>query len=922
MVVSSAVVPVLQSLLTSSLPHPEADWQYCAYELPAEVLPGLDLFSGPAQVPVGTAVSSLAFLCHWLYSCGHYLRALPLLSLYLHWAGPVCRDPIRTAEARILKVQVLTELALFGDALRELACLIQGERIPQNHRPFRTTDPQAVTQASTAAFICEEELDTSKPLLESSNLQAVQELVSSRPGSDLCALYGPRALSRLAVARVQLILALCRSIHPLPQPLGPGDLEGPVQDIPRDHSSPPSDIERCPSSEPRPRPVSSPTAGVEEPPRLLLDPERGPRPPAKLKALSGTCLRSVGGDVEELELAIETMLLLSAVSLQQGRPAYSVHAVSPQAGVLEADPSDVPQAVEAGERVGRALWLRCRLALISALVAHIPGTAIHPGVDSSAEAARLLAEGLQEAESWGDPDTRALLLLQGALLHTHRGAPRETSTSLLQVRGGGGALSAQRALSPRSSLSLVSSVLQLSDLSSSDSQRLLLHAHQLLLQQLSALGESLPVGEDGRVSLTSSLGLKNIYLPQLPCWPGPHCTWDWWSSSLVSLDQWEPQAALETFLQAIRVTQPHSHTLQLIRSSYLEMASVYLLQWQRSSSRAQQQQSPTPSCPRDREHKAPGWQKARMLLDRAVTERELLLLYCWVCVRAASQVSEAISGRARLCAAREPLQPPDARCLPELTASDLLSPCGGLEPLREFSSVSPALGAAGPHCPEMTWAHLARYHAHILNLHHIATRPVPGCGALLSPRLPAVLLQPHSAQSAGREGTSDDTFPWASAANEQLCLQWHRPQLDPSQNQDTVLLTFTLNRSPLSAQRPTTLALSQLQCGQRPVSLNRLRAVHADLRSVCMRADVSSPPFLGPKRSGHAEKEMLQERSRSVCAQIRALLQLNPDPALITEVPFEPSLQNLSDLERCFNPGGGALLSEGGIIQWLASLLL
>lgn len=55
------------------------------------------------------------------------------------------------------------------------------------------------------------------------------------------------------------------------------------------------------------------------------------------------------------------------------------------------------------------------------------------GADSSAEALRLLKEGLAEAEAWGDPDTKALLLLQGVQLNTNRGRPREDSTAMLQV---------------------------------------------------------------------------------------------------------------------------------------------------------------------------------------------------------------------------------------------------------------------------------------------------------------------------------------------------------------------------------------------------------------------------------------------------------------------------------------------------------
>ncbi|KAJ8245685.1 hypothetical protein GJAV_G00273380 [Gymnothorax javanicus] len=240
--------------------------------------------------------------------------------------------------------------------------------------------------------------------------------------------------------------------------------------------------------------------------------------------------------MEELELAVEIRLLQTAVSLEQGKAASSAdQAVSALRWLQDAhtpdrkphptdslatptttpaDLSDDPHVVEARERMGRALWLRCRLALLKALAAQIPGTAIQPGVDSSAEATTLLAEGLQEAESWGDPDTRALLLQQEVLLHTHRGRSREESAVLLQETVG--LLSGSHSLSPRSTLTLATSALHLNDLRKTGNHSLLLLTQELLQQQLCDLGESVLIGQDCQVVLPSSPSLRNIYLPQLP----------------------------------------------------------------------------------------------------------------------------------------------------------------------------------------------------------------------------------------------------------------------------------------------------------------------------------------------------------------------------------------------------------------------
>lgn len=157
-----------QCLLRASLPHPQSDLQYSSYTVGEELVPGLDLFSEPDRGHLGTTVSSLAFLCHWLYTSGHHLtvhtqtasemspyslfsallfgqspmwqcillfhfeltkhltrefsrrlkkvsywfqclcvlllQALPMLALYLHFVGTVCRDPHLTIKGRILKV--------------------------------------------------------------------------------------------------------------------------------------------------------------------------------------------------------------------------------------------------------------------------------------------------------------------------------------------------------------------------------------------------------------------------------------------------------------------------------------------------------------------------------------------------------------------------------------------------------------------------------------------------------------------------------------------------------------------------------------------------------------------------------------------------------------------------------------------------
>lgn len=56
--------------------QPLADLQFAHHSIGEELLPGTDLFSEPHRVHLGTTVSSLKFLCHWLYTKGFYTTVL------------------------------------------------------------------------------------------------------------------------------------------------------------------------------------------------------------------------------------------------------------------------------------------------------------------------------------------------------------------------------------------------------------------------------------------------------------------------------------------------------------------------------------------------------------------------------------------------------------------------------------------------------------------------------------------------------------------------------------------------------------------------------------------------------------------------------------------------------------------------------
>ncbi|KAI5617889.1 cilia- and flagella-associated protein 54 isoform X1, partial [Silurus asotus] len=121
---------LFKCLLKASMPHPDNDLEYSSYTLNTELIPGMNVFSEVDQTFAGSTVASLDFVCHWLYTSGHHLTALPLVVLYQYVASTVCRHPQLTAASRILKVKMLTELHLFAEAVKEIHNLCDGEEVP------------------------------------------------------------------------------------------------------------------------------------------------------------------------------------------------------------------------------------------------------------------------------------------------------------------------------------------------------------------------------------------------------------------------------------------------------------------------------------------------------------------------------------------------------------------------------------------------------------------------------------------------------------------------------------------------------------------------------------------------------------------------------------------------------------------------
>ncbi|XP_051544314.1 cilia- and flagella-associated protein 54 [Myxocyprinus asiaticus] len=826
---------LFKCLLMASMPHPMTDLAYATYTVETELIPGVDLFSEPDRGNLGTTVASLSFLCQWLYTSGHVLKALPMLALYLYIARTVCRDTHLTVTCRILKVKVLTELGAITQAVKELNSLTFGKEIPLPHVCYHKAEKPSWTRKK---FI------QGKPLLDPSNLQVLEDVVNRSPKGDIMSLYGSRLTRQLLMARVHLILTICSTIHDLPEPLTPevSETEEKSSTLKRCSSTP------CVSDAPTTEESHCTAPSKSKKPKgLQLNAEKDKLTLARVKAkllkeahalVSPELFapQQLCNNPEELEAAVEIRLLMSNINMQQGRVAASAdlavsamsllqsspvfqsdfrplppprppssvlrrsraktHQISSQVAksVVSLQTGDVPAEVEARERLDPIFWLRCRLAVVCSLVGHIPGTAIYSGADSSVEALRLLKEGLAEAEAWGDPDTKAQLLLQGVQLNTYRGRPREDSTSMLQEIVS--LLSGRNVLPLRSQMALAEAALLLSELRGTGSQTLHLLTQKLLQQQLCALGESICLKKGGEVQLLSE-GLKNIYLPQLPLLAkttmrmGQSLALQALSSSLdggeepwrplvsaqdvlqsafsisqasakrdlqleadilyctgkvgirlISMQKSDPQKVIEALLECILFNHTHSHNLLLIHRCYLKMALIYLQQWEQSDPPPAHLTSPSSPKP-DKTSKE--------------TVGDTYLLLFWVCLRGALKTSEAIGKCVHLHGFSEVteghLPPSSIKALPDFALNDLFHPCGGLENPGNCIPIPETLMDTelnGRKCSQLTWTHMSRYYMHLVNLLHVSSQPgaVQGVDGLLSvagdPNLALRLSQLHT----------------------------------------------------------------------------------------------------------------------------------------------------------------------------------
>uniref|UniRef100_A0A670IXX3 Cilia and flagella associated protein 54 n=1 Tax=Podarcis muralis TaxID=64176 RepID=A0A670IXX3_PODMU len=250
----------------------------------------------------------------------------------------------------------------------------------------------------------------------------------------------------------------------------------------------------------------------------------------------------------ELETVIEAKLQLAAIAQQRLQTAFSAalafsaikllqdatifkksldsikkpeRKIEINGDIIYVEDSNLLHNVTARKHMNIHIWLRCRLALVTAMTAQARGIETMKENELK-ECSSLIGEVQMEAEEFNDVETLAEITMQAVMLGLQEGKPVADIKCCLQnvIR----LLEEKTLISPPASLTLVQSMLLLTDImktqagedsdnhtSKTDQMDVLIMAHTILY----ILGQLLEKPTADPTLITLLEPLKNIYLPHI-----------------------------------------------------------------------------------------------------------------------------------------------------------------------------------------------------------------------------------------------------------------------------------------------------------------------------------------------------------------------------------------------------------------------
>nr|XP_051701750.1 cilia- and flagella-associated protein 54 isoform X4 [Oryctolagus cuniculus] len=532
---------LFQGLLRTTLPNPKSECTYAQYEI-TQLLPGIELFSDRYRADICSVVASLYYVTRELHFAKQNLIVLPLLALYQYFVSGVCQDLVRNLEARILKIEVLIDLGLFSEAFYEICQIFYGRNIP-------CSIPSGCKATGKIKFF--QSFDPGKPLNSKENIQALEELINKGFPVILVSVGQQHLLNKFYFVKAYFFISVAATINCIP--------ETSVKVLYRGLTAEKSKVNLPNSKE-----LSSREDGGSS---CQLTKIKDELTLSTLKAIllneAEDRLNLLVSEMEqagrknlsqcsagELEIVVAARLQLAAVALQRHRAAYSAAIVFSILKLLQESkllkkkggqdytensissrnsPTDNkddnefldPISLNAREYFNMHLWLKCRLALVTAFVAQIRGIGVVKENDMM-DCLSLINEVCMEAKSANDTELQAEFLMQAVILGLQE---KHLKTDIIRnLQDIINLLEGSEFISPRSRLTLARSLILLDDLtkaekfkkspsSKTEKLNLLNQAHSILIEQMISFGETVEFPLSNTDYANPLQPLKNIYLP-------------------------------------------------------------------------------------------------------------------------------------------------------------------------------------------------------------------------------------------------------------------------------------------------------------------------------------------------------------------------------------------------------------------------
>uniref|UniRef100_A0A8C3F4F5 Cilia and flagella associated protein 54 n=1 Tax=Chrysemys picta bellii TaxID=8478 RepID=A0A8C3F4F5_CHRPI len=919
---------LFKTLFKVSIPHPTADCDFAQYEI-HKLIPGIDLFSDRYRADVSTVVASLSFLIFELHCAKQNLIVLPLFTLYQYFVSEICRDPVKCIEGRILKIKVLTDLGFFAEAFSELCLLNHGEKIPWKvPAGYRLIGKMMVKY----------KFDSSKPLLTNANLQVLEDVFNWSLPPAVVSMCDQQIMNKLTLAKMHLIICLSATINSIPEKVmktiysvDNTSLKKPIT-RPQEQSTIIVQLVRC-----KDELNMAMLKGI-----LLTETEE------RLNSLVANIQNEYDGKIShcstvELETVIEAKLQLAVISQQRHQTAFSAalafsairllqdanifrkNVPHIQLNIQQTEHStQLPCNVIAQEHMNIRLWLRCRMALVTALTAQIRGIGDMKENDMT-DCSSLINEVIIEAEAFSDIETQAEVMVQAVILDLQERRPVTGIKLLLQDIIN--LLQEKPFISPMASLTLVKSMLLLADIlttqtdedtehhsSAIERLNLLILAHKFTIKQIFTLGEPIEQCIEDPALTSPVIPLKNNYLPAINLLAKVkmrigkknqvHCSC---TSKRENPLQWLPALShLETALDLCRTSATRELDLQaeilfqkgkqnlgcsllalksmhlcvyfcrLIRKSYLEIALLYF-------------------------HLATYKEEASQTVKIEASKTK---------VSEAMLASQLLIGKKSVKGHQ--VKATTQQNIPEFASMDLLASYKDF--LSEIiQSEKDQIESEGTEYniskdsqwkQTITWVHLIRYHNYLIR-HNMSplfavSKSIPGSFSMEDALFTSVF----------------DTGIVLRLAEMHIFLKKHLYIYStccledfPKQLQFLEKPGASLAAVPVKVLR---IASTVSFCTDTDIQLDN-KATIAPNKELCIQWYIPSLE--------KSTKDMETMRSQFIPTVILKSCLLKKYCFYLCQVPFDVTLQSIKNLEKMFDPANGCMIAGGSLFNWVVSLL-